>query len=70
MSNLILVFRIALWSALVSVNTKKSVEGVMSVLMVASLGPDLAWNSPLIPPTFCVEMLMGGGAVGVVDVAA
>ncbi len=34
--------------------------GVMSFLIMESLGPFLSWNSPLMPPTFCVAIVIGG----------
>jgi hypothetical protein len=39
---------------------RKSVEGEISFLIMASLGPLFSWNSPLMPPTFWVAMVMGG----------
>jgi hypothetical protein len=64
-SNLSFVFIIARWSARISLRIRKSVAGVMSFLIMESLGPFLSWNSPLMPPTFWVAMVMDGhGGVG------
>ncbi len=45
-------------STLVSVSTRKSVLSCTSLLSAASLGPRPRSDSSLIPPTFCVEMMM------------
>ncbi len=45
-------------STLVSVSTRKSVFLCTSLLNAASLGPRPRSDSSLIPPTFCVEMMM------------
>jgi hypothetical protein len=64
-SNLSFVFMIARWSARISVRIRKSVAGVISFLIIESFGPFLSWNSPLMPPTFWVAMVMDGhGGVG------
>jgi hypothetical protein len=39
---------------------KKSVFWLISFLNIEVFGPYLEWNSPLIPPTFWVEMVRGG----------
>ncbi len=55
---LILIFFTAHMSTLVSVSTRKSVSLWTSLLSAASLGPRPRSDSSLIPPTFCVEMIM------------
>jgi hypothetical protein len=68
--NLILSFRTAHTSTRVSVNTKKSTFLFTKLRRVASLGPRPLSDSNLIPPTFCVAMVMvfALDAVIVVDV--
>jgi hypothetical protein len=55
---LILSFWTAYTSTRISVNTKKSVLLFTRLRRVASLGPRPLSDSSLIPPTFCVAMVM------------
>ena len=66
--NLILSFRTAHTSTRVSVNTKKSTFLFTKLRRVASLGPRPLSDSSLIPPTFCVAMVMVFALVAVIVV--
>ena len=65
---LILSFRTAHTSTRVSVNTKKSTFLFTKLRRVASLGPRPLSDSSLIPPTFCVAMVMVFAFVDVIVV--